>query len=413
MKVLIVHNLYRDRGGEERYIELHRRLLEERGHEVSLFTKDSRDVASKWDKLTLPLSMTHSSASAREMRDLLKRERPDVVHVNNLFPLISPSVLAVVKDAGIPLVMTLHNYRLLCPIGTFLNPQGQMCEKCADGNSLHCFTNNCRGGQAESLAYAVSSQFHKMTDVFAKYVDAFICPSRFSQQKLAQYGFDVSKTTVIPHYVDAPEATVMEQATEARLNNEAAPEPTADQHFEEPYITYVGRLYPEKGILTLIRAMERLPHIRMKVLGTGPLRPQVEAEIRQRKLDHVELMGHVTGDVFHRLVTGARFSVLPSECYEGMPYSALENLSFGKPMVATNIGGLPEVIEDGVTGLLFPFGDEVLLAARIEELWTDDAMRRRFAENCLQRHAERFSPDRYYQSVMGLYQTVIERGNRL
>lgn len=394
MKVLIVHNLYRDRGGEERYIELHHRILEERGHEVSLYAKDSRDVASKWDKLTLPLSMTHSSASAREMRDLLKRERPDVVHVNNLFPLISPSVLAVVKEAGIPLAMTLHNYRLLCPIGTFLNPQGKMCEKCADGNSLHCFANNCRGGQAESLAYAVSNQYHKMRNVFAKYVDAFICPSRFSQQKLAQYGFDVSRTTVIPHYVHAPQATAQEQT-------------------EEPYISYVGRLYPEKGILTLIRAMERLPHIRLKVLGTGPLRPQVEAEIRERKLDHVELTGHVTGDVFHRLVTGARFSVLPSECYEGMPYSALENLSFGKPMVATNIGGLPEVIEDGVTGLLFPFGDEVLLAARIEELWRDEARRRQFAENCVQRHAERFSPDRYYRSVIGLYQSVIEGGNRL
>lgn len=394
MKVLIVHNLYRDRGGEERYIELHRRLLEERGHEVSLFTKDSRDVASKRDKLALPLTMTHSAASAQEMRELLKRERPDVVHVNNLFPLISPSVLAVVKEAGIPLVMTLHNYRLLCPIGTFLNPQGQMCEKCADGNSLHCFTNNCRGGQVESLAYAVSNQFHKMRNVFAKHVDAFICPSRFSQQKLAQYGFDVSKTTVIPHYVDVPQATAQEQN-------------------DEPYISYVGRLYPEKGILTLIRAMERLPHIPIKVLGTGPLRPQVEAEIRERKLDQVELMGHVTGDVFHQLVTGARFSVLPSECYEGMPYSALESLSFGKPMVATNIGGLPEVIEDGVTGLLFPFGDEVLLAARIEELWTDHARRSEFAEKCRQRHGERFSPDRYYRSVMGLYQSVIEGGDRL
>lgn len=391
MRVLIVHNFHRYRGGEETSVEKMRRLLTEHGVEVDLFQRHSIDIerGSLGQKLIALIDFLYSWSSRRDMACYLARQRPEVAHVHNVRPLISPSIFPALRRAGVPIVMTVHNYKLLCP--SQLLRHGTPCELCCNGNYWYGILYNCRNHRLESLVYGLVTSWHRRWRLFERYVDCFITPSEFIRQKLIQYGFPAERMVRIPYFVEIPP-----------LPREGAGK----------YVLYFGRLSWEKGLFTLLEAMTQLPNIPLRIAGQGPLREPLERFAQSRRLKQVEFLGYLQGEQYVRTLRGARLCVTPSEWYENFPYAALESLSYAKPVIASNIGGLPEIVEDGVNGYLVPPWNPSALAERIQALWDAPdqavAMGQRGREKALQE----WGPEIHFHHLMGLYRSLSPQGKR-
>jgi glycosyltransferase involved in cell wall biosynthesis len=381
MKILLCHNFYRLRGGEDRCVELLSELLTEKGHTVLPFFKYSQSVETfgRTRRLALPIEMLYSLPSRSAIQHTVKAESPQVAYIHNLYPLISPSVLKVFRDHGIPTILTMHAYKPLCTNGLFFTKE-RICEKCGDGNFFHSILNNCRNNYAESVVYAISFAIHRQLKLIEPSVDIFITPSEFLKRKLIQYGYPENKIIVIPHFVPM-------------VKNKAVKSNAKD------YVVFFGRLSPEKGINTLLNAAKLVPHIGIVIIGDGPLRSRVSTHIQEEKLNNVRTMGYLSGEDLLSVISGARFTIVPSESYETFGYSAIESLHLGKPVVASRIGGLPEIIEDGANGLLFKPGDPHDLAQKINDLWAKPDRINELGLNGEQKAKTQYTPERFYERL--------------
>jgi glycosyltransferase involved in cell wall biosynthesis len=365
-------------------------LLTQHGVEVDLFTRHSADIerGSVWQKLMTPVHFLYSWPARRDMARRLALQRPDVAHAHNVQPLISPSIFPVLRRAGVPVVMTVHNYRLLCP--SQLLRHGTLCERCCRGNYWHGILHNCRGHRLESLVYGLVTSCHRRWRLFERYIDCFITPSEFVRQKLIQYGFPAERLVRIPHYVEGPQ--------------DLPPDGPGS------YVLYFGRLSPEKGLFTLLEAMSRLPPIPLKIAGEGPLRGPLEQFATSRGLKQIEFLGYVRGDQYVRTLTEARLCVMPSECFENFPYAALESLVHAKPVIASNIGGLPEIVEDGVNGYLYPPRNASALADRIQVLWDAPDLAVAFGQRGREKVIQEFDKETHFQRLVNLYDFLLAPG---
>lgn len=381
MKILLCHNFYRLRGGEDRCVERLSELLTAKGHTVLPFFKYSQAVEGyPWTKrLALPLEMLYSLPSRSAIRDMVKAEMPQLAYIHNLYPLISPSVLRVFKDHGIPTVLTMHAYKPLCTNGLFFTKE-KICEKCGDGNYIHGILNNCRNSYSESTVYAISFAIHRQLKLIEPSVDIFVTPSEFLKRKLIQYGYPENKIIVIPHFVPM-------------IKNKTVKGNGRD------YVVYLGRLSSEKGIITLLHAAKLVPHIAVDVIGDGPLRSRVSTHIQDQRINNVRLVGYLSGDELWAHISGARFTIVPSESYETFGYSAIESLSLGKPVVASRIGGLPEIIDDGINGSLFEPGNPHDLAQKINDLWAKPDRIAEFGLKGERKAMTEYSPERFYERL--------------
>jgi glycosyltransferase involved in cell wall biosynthesis len=382
MKVIQLHQRYRSRGGEDVMVDATAAVLRERGVDVRLVTRDSRDLKSFPARLRAFATGVYSFAAGREMAALLARERPDLVHIHNLHPLFSPSVIRAARRAGVPVVMTCHNFRLVCPTGMHIR-RGQVCERCLGGREHWCALLNCQGNLFESVGYAVRNAVHRRLRLFTDQVTLFLAISRFMRDRLEAAGLPAARLAVVPNMVRLPAAPV------------EAGRPGG-------YVAFAGRFGPEKGIDTLVEAARRagLP---LRLAGD----PAGLPGIARRAPAGTVFAGLLSPAEMARFYRGARFVAVPSRCLEGFGLVAAEAMSHGLPVVASRIGGLAEVVGDGATGLLVEPGNAEELAAAMRRLWDDPELCRRLGAAGRAKAAREYSPEVFFDRLTSAYQHAL------
>ena len=393
MRILQVHNFYQYPGGEDSVVDAEKQLLETKGHTVVQYLRHNDEIKkfNLFQKINFFLEALYSRRTLRELKKLINECKPDIAHIHNVFPLISPSVYFYLKKRNILIVQTIHNFRFLCPNGLFFI-KGRVCEKCKNGNTLHCLLNKCyKDSLILSGFYAVLFGVHRKMKTFQKKIDIFIALNNFTKNKLVACGFSGHKIEIEDNFLFQKE------------------NPIRENYEKENYVIFIGRLSAEKGLLTLLKAFQKLDKIDLKIAGEGNQEDKLKKFVCESNISCVEFLGFVTGSHKWKLLQNARFSVIPSQCYEHFPRSVLESFSQGTPVIASRIGGLPELIEDGRNGLLFEPGDSDDLAQKIDYLYrnSDKVLEMsRYARKCVE---ERYSAERHYERLMAICKRAIRK----
>lgn len=350
MKILLVHNEYGKYSGEEAVVDSMAILFGNLGHKVTqlrMTTAGSRDSVS--GKIRGFVSGIYSSSGIKAMRNALQREKPDVVNVHNLYPFISPAALRECKKAGIPVIMTIHNFRLICPTGLFMR-NGKPCELCLEkGHEWGCVKYNCEHSLLKSIGYAARNAVARINHHYKDCVDYYACITDFQRKKLIEAGFDPNKLILIPNAVEA--------------TNENLP-PIGE------YVGFCGRLSQEKGIDLILDVARRHPEIPFKLAGECR-----EPELIENLPSNVELLGYMNGDELVKFYRNARFVIMASRCYEGFPIAILEGAQHYKATIGPDHGGFSEIIgkDDNAIGRLFTPGNISSLEKEISDLWSSPA----------------------------------------
>ena len=389
MKILVVHNAYQGPGGEAIVAGAERDLLVAAGHRVVEYGKSNDEIKDYglWSKATLPVRTVWAWDSYREMKALLGRERPDLAHFHNTFPLISPAAYYACREAGVPVVQTLHNYRLLCPAATFLR-RGCVCEECLDHSLWRGVLHGCyHDSTAATASVAVMLAVHRWLGTWMRLVDCYIALTEFSREKFVSAGVPDEKIAVKPNFVH--------------------PDPGAREGTGE-YALFVGRFSREKGLQTLLRAWVHLNNsISLDLVGDGPLRPALQNEAQSRGMGSIHFRGWMSPDRTLAAVKQARFLVFPSEWYEGFSLAVIEAFACGVPVVASRLGGMRRIVTDGRTGLHFRPGDPEDLAAKVEWAWTHPKEMEAMGRMARAEYEAKYTAERNYPMLMQIYERAI------
>lgn len=402
MKILMVNKFLYPNGGSETYIFKLGEQLQKKGHEVQYFGMEhaGRIVGNRLEcytsdmdfhtggvgKLLYPFRIIYSGEAKRKMRRVLEDFRPDVVHLNNINFQLTPSIIYAVrafeKKRGkrIKIVYTAHDYQWVCPNHMMRIPAtGQICFACRGGDFKQCSKNRCiHDSRVKSLIGTIEAGFYAMRKTYGM-VDVIICPSEFMKKQLDTDPLLAEKTVMMHNFIDKDTAVAGKTHGKKKKRREKAEVFGAATDGDRPagdYVLYFGRYAEEKGTLTLLEACRALPEIPFVFAGTGPL------EGRVNQAPNVENRGFVAGEELRRLIAQARFSVYPSEWYENCPFSVMESQMYGTPVLASDLGGAPELVQPGRTGDLFRGGDAQELTEHIKELWEDPELCRTYSENC-------------------------------
>lgn len=388
MRVLLVHNEYARFSGEEAVVYGLRDLLGARGHEVRCLIRSSRELLGRpWATARAFFSGIYSFESRRRLRGLLGEFRPDVVHVHNLYPLLSPSVLVEFARRRLPVVMTVHNYRLVCPTGLFMK-DGRVCERCAGGREWWCFLHDCESSRLKSLGYALRSYWARRRGYYRRHVTMYAALTEFQRLRLVREGFPPERIAVVPNAVD--------------------PRPAAPAAALGGHVGYVGRISAEKGIETLLAAARRCPDVPFRAAGAG----DDIGRLTRQAPPNLTFCGHLPAEKLPAFYAASRIIVLPSLCYEGFPTVLAEAMLRGRPVVCSRIGGLGEIVDDGVTGLLFDPGSADDLAEKVRRLWDAPGDGRRMGLAGRRKALREYTPSRQYARLMGVYERAIHLRSR-
>lgn len=387
MRILSLHNAYQLKSGEEVCTAEERKLLRENGHEVDELDDTNDRIPSEVSPLRAALRTTWSRESYRRVKNQLKTKSYDLIHVQNFFPLLSPSVYYAAKSQGVPVVQALHNYRLFCADATLFR-DGQICEKCI-GKRLAwpAIRHACyRDKAVASTALVVMQTAHRVMPTWTKKVDMFVTLTQFMRDKYIEAGFPEDKLMVKPNFVsDVPEVG------------------QGDGNFA----CYVGRLYKEKGIETLLRAWDTVGEtLPLKIIGDGPLAEQVTDATE--KNPNITYLGRQPLDEVYRTMGDAKLLVFPSEWYEPFGRVAIEAYAQGTPVIATGSGGIGELIESGRTGLVFEPGNSDNLAAKVKQLLENPEQLQAMRHTVRQEFLDKYTAQRNYEILMNIYEKAIE-----
>lgn len=380
MRILVAHNLYQQHGGEETVVAAETELLRAHGHEVELMTRDNREVPGM-GRLALAVESHWSRRTAADLAERIRAKRPDVVHVHNTFPLLSPSVYWTARAAGVPVVKTLHNFRLLCIQGSMLR-NGARCTECVDGAWLPGLEHRCyRDSFAQSAVATSVRVLHRAAGTYLRKVDAFIVMSRFAREMLTRSGIPAERLHVKPNFV--PDADGPEMPRSGLL--------------------FVGRLTEEKGVGVLAALARAGVGAPLEVLGDGPMRHRLES------VAGLTLHGRQPPARVSEAMRGAIALLLPSIVHEGCPMVVLEAFSRGLPVIASRLDPLPEFIEDGVTGLLFEPGDPADLGAKVRWALEHPREMARMGQAARETQRTRYTARWNHDALMAVYETARER----
>jgi glycosyltransferase involved in cell wall biosynthesis len=365
MKILSVNKYFYPRGGAENSFFSRNETLKLHGHEVVEFSmQNPRNFESQYqdffvpevdynskksrDRLSAALSLLYSFKSNRKLSALLAKTNPVIANVHNIYHQISPAIFNVLQNKKIPIILTLHDYKTVCASYNLLC-NGKICESCKGGRYYNCFINNCvRGSRYLSFLNTVEMHLHHNILKLYGLVDVFISPSMFLIRKVKEMGFK-GKIVHLFHCIDVKKYQ-------------------PNYSCKEDSIVYFGRLSAEKGIGTLIQAMQPFPRVTLKIIGEGPLRAEFECLVNKLGLKNVKFLGYRVGGDLNKEILGSMFLVQPSEWYENNPRSVIEGFALGKPAIGARIGGIPELVKESETGLTFETGNINDLSSKIEML---------------------------------------------
>lgn len=389
IKILLVHNYYKHAGGEDVVLDSEKKLLESMGHEVIVYARYNRET-EKYNFLQKILFFARSFFSTetyKYVRALIETHRPSLAHVHNIFPLISPSIYLCLKKYNVPVIQTIHNYRFLCPNGLFLK-EDLNCERCKKGNYLHCIFNRCyKKNIILSLWYSFILFFYRK--IIHKSIDIFLSVSEFNKRKLIEGGIQENKIRVLSHFIYFDKYG---EYKESKKN----------------YAVYMGRLSREKGLKVLLEAFSEIKDLNLKIAGEGPMAQEIREFITKNKMNNVEMVGFKSGPQKAELLGQASFSIVPSVWYEIFSLATLESFASYTPVIASRIGSLPEIIEDGKNGLLFEPGNAKDLRDKIGRLsrHPEEAhVMGRYARRCVQ---EKYSPEQHYGQLIAIYSEALK-----
>jgi glycosyltransferase involved in cell wall biosynthesis len=385
MKVLVAHNFYQQPGGEDQVFDAEVTMLRRHGHEARRFVMHNAAV-DEMGRTALVRATIWNRETYRELREQVQAERPDVVHFHNTFPLISPAAYSAARAGGAAVVQTLHNFRLLCP-GALLYRDGKVCEECIGktipwpGVVHRCY----RHSAAASATVAVSLTVHRAVGTFDKAVDLYIAPTESARRKFVQGGLPENKIFVKPNFVD-PDPGVGDGAG--------------------GYAVFVARLSHEKGLHTLLSAWEKLgTRLPLKIIGDGPLAGDVVAATE--KYNHIEWRGHQPLSDVYNIIGGAKFCIFPSECYETFGRVVVEAFSKGTPVIASRLGAMADLVEDGRTGLLFSPGDAEDLASKVRQLLDHPDALATMRRAARAEYVSKYTGDANHRQLISLYNLAL------
>lgn len=384
MKVLLIHNRYGKYSGEEAVVDKMAAMFQKHGHDISFYQTSSEGTReSLKGRIQGFLSGIYSPSGVKGMCEALKREQPEVVNVHNLYPFISPAALFECKKAGVPVIMTIHNFRLICPTGLFMR-DGKPCETCLEkGNEWSCIKYNCEHSLPKSIGYTLRSVYARWTGAYKKNVDVFACITEFQKKKLMAAGYDEAKIVVIPNSIDVAESYVSNKGE---------------------YVAFCGRVSKEKGVDLILKVARKHPEIPFKL--AGELRD--EELIAQGIPDNCELVGYLSGNRLRDFYQKSAFAVMASKCYEGFPMSILEAAQFRKCTIGPNHGGFTEIIGTGeeAIGCLFRPNDAEDLERRITELWHTPALAEEKGRNAFQKLQRQYDSEIIYKQWEELFISI-------
>lgn len=391
MRILLVHNRYRSGtpGGEDVVFEQERELLSKAGHEVQCYTRsnDEMDERSLTDHWHVVWSMQRSQRTFRELGQLIRRFRPEVAHFHNIFPLISGSGYEACLAEGVPIVQTIHNYRFSCSAATHFRA-GAVCELCTPADPWAAVRFACyRQSRLASLAVAAMMFRNHIVGVPLRHVSRFIALTNFAAQRLEMAGIPRERIVIKPNSIDTSVSfDEIERQLEAK----------------DDALLFVGRLSVEKGVRFLLHSWLNLREVPLRIVGDGPLRRELEEFARSNQLP-VEFLGFRDRSSLSSLMRSGRALIFPSLWFEGMPMTLLESMAAGTPVIASRIGGIPEIVEHGVEGLLFDPGNANQLQSSIRRLLRDRTLQRSLCEAAHRKALDMYNSESNVRALIGIY----------
>jgi glycosyltransferase involved in cell wall biosynthesis len=382
MRILVCHNRYRQRAGEEVVFDNMVRILEERGHKVIPVLASNTSLDHTLDTAGRMFVTPFSPLSYRRVRAVVRKEQPQVAIVQNVFPLLSPSIYWALRHEKVPVLQKIFNYRLACPAGTFFS-RGKVCERCIRGNYFNGVVRACfRDSFVMSALYSASLAINRWLGTFKAGIDRYVVPDSFFQKKLVEAGYESSKFRRVANPFDVAEFRA---------------EPGSDGS-----LLFVGRLVREKGVVTLLEAARQVPEAKVVLVGDGPLRGLVE----RSHPPNVSFLGPQYGEDLKKTMARALAVVVPSEWYDNGPMVVYQAFAMGKAVVASDIDGLPEIVLPGKTGWLVPPGNVDALAAALRTILGDPPTARALGLQARAWAEEHLSADRYYRDLLAVLNEV-------
>ena len=377
-RILVVHNRYQALGGEDAVVEDEVALLRARGHAVETYLRDNRELAHV-GALDAFGQALWARRTARELDALFAAFRPDLVHVHNTFARVSASAYWSAARAGVPVVQTLHNFRLMCVQAMFLR-EGRVCEDCVGRAPWRGVLHKCyRGSRAQSAGLAAVVGLHRALGTYRDRVTRYVALTEFCRRKFIEGGLPAEKIMVKPNFV--PDAPLAREPRRGGL--------------------FVGRLAPEKGVDVLLAALDAVPAAELDVVGAGPEAPKVAAHPRAR------LLGWRPPHEVRARMARAAYLVMPSLWYENFPRTLVEAFAAGLPVIASRLGALEELVDDGFTGTLFEPGSAPSLARRLDEAERSPQALRRMGRHARLVYETAFTPDTNYERLMAIYDSAL------
>ncbi len=365
-------------------------MLELAGHRVVIYHRTNHEIGklNVLGQIDLAKRTIWASDSRAEFDALLAAEQPDVVHVHNTFIVISPSIYSACRERGIPVVLTLHNFRLLCPPSNLFR-DNKPCEECIDHSLLRAIQHRCyRNSTAGSATVVAMLAWHRLIRTLERSVDSYIALTNFSRDKFISAGFRAEKIVVKPNFLES--------------------DPGTRQHAGE-YALFMGRFSPDKGLSTLIQAWEKLPkHYQLQIVGDGVEREELEAGVRRLGLDNVTFRGFLSREDIMVSLKNARFLVMPSLWYETFGMVIVEAFACGVPVICSRLGAMQEIVHDQVSGLHFNPGDSVDLAQKVQWAWNNPDSLVAMGQHARRQYEENYTAERNYEMLRQIYEKAME-----
>jgi glycosyltransferase involved in cell wall biosynthesis len=389
--ILSVHNIYQQRGGEDESTALEVALLRDNGHDVIEYRADNARLADM-SAIRAAARTTWSMEAYRDLRALMRRHRPEVMHVQNFFPLISPAAYYAARAERVPVVQSLRNFRLLCPGATLLR-KNEICQDCVGRKvPVPAVVHACyRGSRLATAAVAGMLAVHHALGTWTRMVDCYVALTNFSRDLLIEGGLPADKMVVKPNFV-APDPGMRTGVRNGAL--------------------FVGRLAPEKGLRTLIEAWRHLPGVLLRIAGDGPMRDEIKFLIAEYGLgDRVQMLGYRPVNEVASLLADSRCLVFPSIWYEPFGRAVIEAYASGVPVIASDIGSLRDLVVDGLTGLHFRTGDPLDLAGKVRRLQGNPDLAARMGRNARAEFEAFYSAESNYRQLLAIYERAMGQGS--
>lgn len=403
MRILMVNKFHYLKGGSEKYYFDLAKLLEENGHEVAFFSmKNEKNIRTNNKEYFVEeidlnsnnklkaLEVIYSKDNKKKMEEALDEFKPDIVHLNNFQRQLSASIIKPIKKRNIPIVFTAHDVQAICPAITMLDSNKNICENCMGGKYRNCIRKKCiKGSGLKSILGAIEGKYYRIKRIYTKKIDCIIAPSEFYKTKLIEDGIKEDKIKALHNFIDIKQYDVETQ--------------------DDGYALYFGRLSKEKGILNLISAFSKTENGKLYIAGEGEEKENIKKLIDKNKLnDRVKLLGFLNSDEMREYIRKCKFVVVPSIWYENCPYSIIETLAIGKPIIGSNIAGIPELVQDKVNGFTFKYDDADGLKKKIEELFNDDSLVKEFSKKSKQICKDLYSKEFYYHEIINIYNSLLK-----